>query len=77
MKVKFAATPSWAEDNSIITIEADIEESISVGQSVKFELTDESWTERTIVSMEKWVYEDYEVAADIIIGSHVWHMWWD
>lgn len=55
MKVKFAATPSWAEDNSIITIEADIEESISVGQSVKFELTDESWTERTIVSMEKWV----------------------
>lgn len=56
MEIKFAATPSGVEDNSVITILADEGERISVGDSVQIELTDESFTEKTIVSMRRWCY---------------------
>jgi len=32
---------------------------------------------KILIAADNDVYEDYEVAADIILGSHVWHMWWD
>lgn len=54
MEITFASTPSWAEDNSILTIKAGDRETISVGQTISIELIDESYTERRIISMERW-----------------------
>ena len=45
MEITFAATPSWAEEDSILTIKAGEEEIIRVGQMISIELTDESFTE--------------------------------
>ena len=36
MEITFAATPSWAEDNSILTIKAGEGETIRVGQTDDF-----------------------------------------
>ena len=55
MEISFAATPSWAEDNSILSIKAGEGETICVGQMISIELTDESFTERKIVSMKRWL----------------------
>ncbi len=32
---------------------------------------------KILIAADNDVYEDYEVAADRIIGSHIWHLWWD
>ena len=54
MEITLAATPSSAKENSILTIKAGDEETIRVGQMISIELTDESFTEREIISMERW-----------------------
>ena len=57
MKITFAVTSSWGEENCILTIEAEDGEIICVGENISIELTDESFAERKIVSMRKFFSE--------------------
>lgn len=55
MEIRFASTPSYDETSSVLDIVAGIEERIEVGQTIRIELTDETFTERTIKSLERWI----------------------
>lgn len=54
MEITFAATPSWAEENSIVTIKVESGETISVGDFVNIELVDETFVKKEVISMRRW-----------------------
>lgn len=55
MEITFAATPSWEDDISILSIKTEEDESIYVGQKINIELIDGSFVEKEIDSMEMLV----------------------
>ena len=54
MEMIMAATPSTHEDDTILSIKAGADERIEIGQSISIELTDGTYTERKIMTMERW-----------------------
>ena len=32
---------------------------------------------KVLMAADMDVYQDFEVAVDLILGSHIWHLWWD
>ncbi len=32
---------------------------------------------KILIAADSDIYEDYDAAADRILGSHNWFMWWD
>lgn len=54
MEVQFAAVSAYDDNHHIISIKADENETIHVGQVISIELQDETFVECTISAMRKW-----------------------
>lgn len=54
MEVQFAAVSAYDENHHIITIKADDNETIRVGQVISIERQDETFVECTIAAMRRW-----------------------
>lgn len=46
-------------------------------QNALFDIENVQKVSRILIAADNDVYEDYEVAADRIRGSHNWFLWWD
>ena len=55
MKITFTAVSAYDDNHHILSIETEPDETIHVGQVISIMLTDETYIEREISSLRKWV----------------------